>query len=289
MSWMRLLLILLFIPNLLVAQMIDPKKGDPLSDKPFFDDEFIKWQQIKRIKGSIIYMLADGSIVNTNYSLVYTFDIEGRLTQYYETIQDDGSKDTTWNFYEYDKKSQLVEHKKCFGENCTSYQEEYDDNGYIKIKQELNIDNAGKTTLTYRDSLLSFCNDTILIQKYFNNSGAYFCTEETQFDYMKRPISKSKRYFYSSDICNEMNQYNNEGKLSQKITFEGAHSSTMEKRNLTYDGVGNLIKQELFKNDKLFEETEFLCNEKGVLESIISQDYEQGKVTIIRFSEISFY
>jgi hypothetical protein len=289
MSWMRLLLLLLFIPNLLVAQMIDPKKGDPLSDKPFYDDEFIKWQQIKSIKGSIIYMLADGSIVNTNYSMVNLFDTEGRLIQQYEAIQDDGSKDTTWNFYKYDENSQLVEHKKCFGENCSSYQEEYDDNGFITIKQAFNIDNAGKTTLTYRDSLLTFCNDTLLIQKYFNNSGAYFYTEETQLDYMKRPISKSKRYFYSSEIWNEMNQYNNEGKLSQKIIFEGANSLPMEKTNYTYDSLGNLLKQELFKNEILFKEAEFLCNEKGIIESIISQDYEQGKVTIIRFSEISFY
>lgn len=289
MSWMRLLLLLLIIPNLLVAQMIDPKKGDPSSDKPFFDDEFIKWQQIKRIKGSIIYMLADGSIVNTNYNLVYTFDNEGRLIQHYETIQDDGSKDTTWNFYEYDEKSQLIEHKKCFGKNCSSYQEEYDDNGFITITQAINIDNAGKNTLIYRDSLLTFYNDTLLIQKYYNNSGAYFCTEETQLDYMKRPINISKRYFYSSEIWYEKNEYNNEGKLSQKIIFEGAHSSPMEKMNYTYDSVGNLLKQEFLKNEKMFKETEFLCDEKGVLESIISQDYEQGKVTIIRFSEISFH
>jgi hypothetical protein len=289
MSWMRVLLLLPIIPNLLVAQMIDPKKGGPSSDKPFFDDEFIKWQQIKSIKGSIIYMLADGSIVNTNDNLVYAFDNEGRLIQHYETTHDVGSKDTTWNFYEYDEQSRLVEHKKCFGKNCSSYQEEFDDNGFITIKQEINIDNAGKNTLIYRDSLLTFYNDTLLIQKYFNNSGAYFCTEETQLDYMKRPISISKRYFYSSEIWYETNAYNNEGKLSQKIIFDGAHSSPTEKVNYSYDSIGNLLKQEFLKNEKLYKETEFLCNEKGVLESIISQDYEQGKVSIIRFSEINFY
>ena len=288
MSLLRFFLLFLLLPNILVAQMLDTKKGDPLSDEPFFDDEFIKWQKINGLKGFIIYMLADGTIVNTNYNVGYKFDKEGRLIQQYETIQDDGSKDTTWNFYTYDEHSRIVEHQKCFGKKCSSYLEEYDTNGFIQIQQELHMDDTGKSELIYRDSITTYYNDSLVIQKYFNNSGAYFCTEETQLDYMKRPLSKLKRYFYSTDLWNETNIYNSEGKLWEKNTFEGTNSIPVKKSTYTYDSEGSLIKQELFKNGALYNEKEFLYNKNHILESIISQDYETGKVTIIRFSELRF-
>lgn len=286
---MRLFLLFIILPNVLVAQMLDPKKGDPLSDKPFFDDEFVKWQHIKGLKGTFIFMLSDGSILSTNYSLGYEFDTLGRLNLQYETNKDDGTPDTTWNYYLYDEHSYLIEHRKCYQDYCSAYQAVWDENGFIKIKQELNYTVQNETEQVYRDSVITYQNDSLVIQKYFNNLGGYYFTEETHLDYMKRPILKSKHYFYSSEVWNEIYEYNEEGKLTGKKNYQGGNISSFEIINYTYDYDGNLIQQKFIKNEILIQETEFLYDEKGVLASIISQDNEQGKTTIIRFSEISFY
>jgi hypothetical protein len=269
--------------------MIDPKRGEPFSDQPFFDDEFVNWQKIKSLKGNFIYMSSDGAIRSTTYTLCFEFDTLGRLSYQYETCKDDGTKDTTWNYYAYNEKSQLIAHTNCYGQSCKSNQFIWDEKDFVKIKQELIYEPEINPKLVYRDSIDTKISDEYIFHNYYNNSGGLYLIEETHIDYMKRPLSKSKRYVNTSEVWNEDYQYNTSGKLLEIKSYKGIDTLIYTKQNYEYNDLGNLLKYSIIENGHVIKETEFLYNEIGILESLITQNYKLGLVTLIRFSDISFY
>lgn len=289
MDLMRTLLFFLFIPTISFSQMIDPKRGEPFSDQPFFDDEFVNWQKIKSLKGNFIYMSSDGAIRSTTYTLCFEFDTLGRLSYQYETCKDDGTKDTTWNYYAYNEKSQLIAHTNCYGQSCKSNQFIWDEKDFVKIKQELIYEPEINPKLVYRDSIDTKISDEYIFHNYYNNSGGLYLIEETHIDYMKRPLSKSKRYVNTSEVWNEDYLYNTSGKLLEIKSYKGIDTLIYTKQNYEYNDLGNLLKYSIVENGHVIKETEFLYNEIGILESLITQNYKLGLVTLIRFSDISFY
>jgi hypothetical protein len=286
---MRILLLFLLNPTIYVAQMIDPKRGEPFSDKPFFDDEFINWQKIKSLKGTYIYMMSDGAIRNTKYALCFEFDTLGRLSYQYETCKDDGTADTSWNYYSYNDKSQLIKHTSCYKQSCKSNESTWDENGFLKINQEVNNEYNKNPEINYRDSLITQSSDDFIIQKFYNNTGGYYLIEETQIDYMMRPLFKSRRYVNTSEVWNEAYQYNENGKLLDIKRFKGIDTSLYTEQTYEYNNLGSLLKYTSLKNGNIIQETEFLYNDRGILESLITQNYDLEMITVIRFSEISFY
>ncbi len=269
--------------------MIDPKRGEPFSDQPFFDDEFIKWQKIKSLKGNYIYMSSDGAIRSTAYALFFEFDTLGRLSYQYETCKDDGTTDTTWNYYAYNEKSQLTAHTQCYGQSCKSNQFIWDEKDFVKINQELIYEPEINPKLIYRDSIGTSISDEYIFHNFYNNSGGLYLIVETHIDYMKRPLSKSKRYVNTSEVWNEDYLYNPCGKLLEIKSYKGVDTLIYTKQNYEYNDLGYLLKYSSIANGNVIEETEFLYNENGILESSITQNYKLGLVTLIRFSDISFY
>jgi hypothetical protein len=286
---MRLLLPFLLIPSIYFTQLIDPIKGEPFSDRPFFDDEFVNWQQIKSLKGTFIYMSSDGSIRSTTYALFFEFDTLGRLSYQYETCKEDGTSDTTWNYYSYNGKSQLTAHATCYRSLCASNQYKWCNNGYLTINQKTNCDASGNSEFIYRDSIVTNASDDFIIQKYYNDLGGVYLIEETHIDYMKRPLNKSRRYVNTSEVWNEAYHYNPNGKLTEIKFSQGIDTLSYTQQLYDYNELGSLIKYSNVENGKLLKETDFLYNSKGILESLITQNYVTGLVTLIRFSEISFY
>jgi hypothetical protein len=289
MAVMRYIFILILSPSFFQAQMLDPKKSEPLSDQPFFDDDFIRWQKIKSLKGKYMFMPIEGGIVTTDFWIGFEFDTLGRLSNQFETLKNDGTSDTTWNYYSYDEKSRLIESKKCYLEECILQQKYWGEDDIIKIKQEINTHSLKAAELIFRDSIQTQQSEFLTIQKYYNSSGHHYCMEETKFDYLHRPIFISKRLLNTSAVTNEIHTYDINGKLISLQLYQGTDSTNNKTDRYSYDEAGNLIKQYKAENDKITKEVDFLYNDIGKLESIITQDYEYNLITVIRFSEISFY
>ena len=107
--------------------MLDNRKGTAFTDKPFFNQDFIRENKIHFLNGQFTYKKSGEMMRVTKYHYVYEFDSIGRLISSYETRKDDGTLDTTWNKYVYSNDDYLVEHKKGDSKGFTSTIFEYDD------------------------------------------------------------------------------------------------------------------------------------------------------------------
>ena len=90
--------------------MIHNLSGDAFTDKPFFDRDFIKRNNIKSLEGQYSRK-KDGDIVRTSNDLFkYSFDTTGNLISTFQVRSDLGKKDTSVNFYVYNEKNLLEYH-----------------------------------------------------------------------------------------------------------------------------------------------------------------------------------
>ena len=100
--------VLLLIPFHSFSQMLDNREGNAFTDKPFFNSEFVRINKVKELKGEFTYKKPGDIMRVTEYNYVYSFDDVGRLVASYETRKDDGTKDTTWNKYNYKDRKSVV-------------------------------------------------------------------------------------------------------------------------------------------------------------------------------------
>ena len=135
------MILLSFVTN---AQVLDNRNGDAFTDKPFFNEAFVKENKLKNLVGSYVYKKTGEAMKTTSFKYVYEFDQQGHLESSYETNTSDGTKDTVWNIYEYNPQNLLVAHRKTDLDGFLSIHYTYDDKGRIIAEEyKRDIDSLG--------------------------------------------------------------------------------------------------------------------------------------------------
>ena len=58
------------------SQVLDNRNGEAFTDRPFFNEKFIKQNKLKKLEGSYVYKKSGEVMKSTSYKYVYNFDFD---------------------------------------------------------------------------------------------------------------------------------------------------------------------------------------------------------------------
>ena len=269
------------------AQII--KSYDPDNDlnKLIFNEAFIKKNNIKKINGQKSYKKRGDMIRQSQEIEFFEFHRSGDLKQFGYTSFN--TKDTIYQFF--DLSDQLIMSegiRSRAGETVDEY--EYNDIGQpvSKTKVKYYTDLEGKqfkTIISEEKITYKTLSDTSWKATNYNNYEKPY--KATTFTYNKMDfLTEEKEVFLignrqiiTSYVYNEMGLLN-EIKVNKKIP---------EKTLFHYNGLGDLIRLEYFKNGVLDHIHEFFYDENtALLSSSFSREEVSGFINIVKY-DFEFY
>jgi YD repeat-containing protein len=276
------------------AQVLDNRMGEAFTDKPFFNEDFVKRNRLKRLNGTYTYKNQGGPMRETKFKHVYEFDREGRLILTYETRTDDGTKDTSWNIYEYDEYGFLDLHRKTDEDGFTSVRYTNDSIGRI-IKEEYvrEIDSNGRLvrTLTFNEERFvyaEFENQTKCT--HYNNYDLPYLDEICNYNELGYLVSREERIKMTSSVYTYTHEYNDKGKLAAIKKTSNRKSGILEEMTFKYDELGNLIEKRIYRDGEFTTDIQIIYNSKTkLLSAVLTKQVSTGFMTIVRFKDYEFY
>ncbi len=292
---MRMIL-LVFVISLSAAhaQVLDNRMGKAFTDKPFFNEDFVKRNRLKRLNGTYTYKNDGAAMRETNFKHVFEFDREGRLVSSYETRADDGTKDTTWNLYEYDEFGFLNVHRKSDEEGFTAVHYTNDSSGRI-IKEEYirEIDSNGRIvrSLSFNEERCAYTEyENQLKCTHYNNYDLPYLDEYYNYNDLGYLVSREERIKMTSSVYTYTHEYNDKGKLASIKKTSNRKSGILEEMTFKYDELGNLIEKRVYRDGVFTTDIQIIYNSKTkLLSAVLTKQVSTGFMTIIRFKEYEFY
>ena len=293
---MKLLLIIsIFIGFSLSAQVLDNQKGNAFTDKPFFNQKFIQQNRLKQLSGFYMYKKKGELMEHTEYKYVYDFDKRGNLLSTFETCPDDGTKDTIWNIYKYDKNSNLCIHKKTDQDGFTSVYYEHDSLGRViseEFKREIDTGNhVAIRTLTFNKERLEYFDfEKQSKRTRFNNYDLPYLDEFFNYNDLGYLVERVERIKMTSDVYTYFYKYNEKGQLAGIGKASNKNEELLEELRFKYDDLGNLTEKHIYKNGVFTTDIQIIYNSKSkLISTIITRQVSTGFLMIIRFKEYLFY
>ena len=275
--------------------MLDNSKGYAFTDKPFFNEEFIKTNKIKKLTGKYSLKKPGKVIQTTEYKYVFSFDTLGHLISTYETKIENGFKDTIINLYEYSKHNHLIVHWKNDSHGYTSNRYHYDSLNRV-IAEEVTRDILGsngkveKSIVLNRETMKydNYKNQTkkTIYNSYdlpymevycnFNDDGYLLNTEERM-----KMTSNSNRFYY---------EYNDKGYMSAYKIGTPIEGKFEEEWFFKYDKFGQLYEKHTYKNGEHVTDLQIIYNDQTkLLSSVLTRDVRTNYIYILRFQNFEFY
>ena len=274
--------------------MLDNSKGNAFTDKPFFNQEFIRENKIHFLNGQYTYKKPGEVMRITKYHYVYEFDTIGRLISTFETRKDDGTKDTIWNKYLYSKSDLIVEHKKGDGKGFTSTLYEYDDQNNIVKESYVReyIDSLGirQQTILNSESMVYSKYDLQTKKTVFNSYGLPYVDEFFYYNELGYLIEHVQRLIMTSAVLTKKYEYNDKGFISTIKTFQMGTELPIEEIQYFYDVNSNLLEKHFYRNGVFTTEIEMIFNEKSkLLAYVLTHDIATKFIMILGFKDYVFY
>jgi YD repeat-containing protein len=273
---------------------LDNRNGEAFTDKPFFNESFVKENKLKQLTGTYVYKKTGEAMKTTTFKYVYNFDREGHLVSTYETKKDEGAKDTLWNIYSYDANNHLAFHRKTDLEGFTTVHYTYDDQGRVIAEEfKRDIDSLGKIVRS-----LSFNKEKIVYSAYddqlkktrYNNYDLPYLDEFVKHDSLGYLIERTERVKMTSTIYTYAYEYNEHGKLSAIRKSSNREEGYIEEWTFRYDELGNLIEKHIYKNGVFTTDIQIIYNSKTkLLATVITKQVSTGFLIILRFQDYEFY
>jgi hypothetical protein len=274
--------------------MLDNRKGTAFTDKPFFNQEFIRENKIHFLNGQFTYKKPGEMMRETKYHYVYEFDSIGRLISSFETRKDDGTQDTTWNKYVYSNDDYLIEHKKGDGKGFTSTIFEYDDQKK-NIKESFvreYIDSLGisqRTIMNSEEKTYEYYDRQTKIT-VFNSYGLPYLDEFYYYNELGYLIERVQRLKMTSAVLTEKYAYNEKGNIASIKTYQLDNEAPSEETLYFYDENSNLLEKHFYRNGVFITEIEMIYNDKSKLLSyVLTRDVATQFIMILGFKDYVFY
>ena len=292
---MRLLLLLFFfISGQVHAQVLNNRTGEAFTDKPFFNEEFVKLNRLKRLNGTYTYKNQGAAMRETSFKHVYEFDENGRLTSTYETRTDDGTQDTAWNIYGYDERGFLSVYKKTDEDGFTVVCYKNDSLGRVVEEEFLReVDSNGRLIRT-----LSFNKERIEYHDYgnemmrtrYNNYNLPYLDETFNYNELGYLVEREERIKMTTSVYTYSYGYNDKGKLATIQKTSNREEGILEEITFQYDELGNLIEKRIYKNGEFTTDIQIIYNaQTKLLSAILTKQVSTGFMTIVRFQNYEFY
>jgi len=290
-----LVLISVFFSFALPAQVLNNQLGNAFTDKPFFNEDFIKTNKVKKLTGYYTYKKRGELMKETAYKYEYQFDQEGHLILTFETKADDGTSDTTWNLYEYNNTGKLAVHRKTEQEGLNAIYYEYDSlNRLISEEFKREIDTGNHVII----QSLSFNKETIeyknpkphLKRTRFNNYDLPYLDEFFHYNELGYLVERIERIKMTSDVYTYHYEYDKNGKLAAIKKSSNRKDGYLEEMYFKYDELGNLIEKHLYKDGVFTTDYQIIYNSKTkLLATVITRQVSTGFLMILRFKDYEFY
>lgn len=278
------------------AQVLDNRNGDAFTDRPFFNESFIKDNKLKRLQGSFVYKKQDDLMRNTKFKYTYDFDRSGHLISTYETRTDDGTVDTTWNYYEYDEANNLAIHRKSDLEGFSSIHYDYDSVGrviaeeYMRDFVEIGTNDVCRSLSFNREEIKHFDFDKQTKSTRFNSYGLPYLDEFINYNELGYLVERVERIKMTSTIYTYSYEYNEQGKLSAIRKSSNRQEGYLEELLFKYDELGNLIEKHIYRNGEFTTDIQIIYNSKSkLLATVITRQVSTGFMMILRFKEYEFF
>ena len=288
------LITLLLLPLISSAQMLDNREGAAFTDKPFFSPDFIRLNKIKSLTGQYTYKKPGETMKNTQFKQVYQFDTLGRLTSSYETRKDDGTKDTTWHIFKYDKDGNVTEYRKgdIKGFFVTNYT--YDTDGRV-VKEAYARDYIDTFRMVHRtllntESMRYDVADSMVKKTIFNSYDLPYMYVFTYYNNLGYLKSREERLIMTTGLTTYTYAYNDHGLLSSIKLFRQGETTPYEEQVFLYDDHGDLTEKQFYRGGKYFTEMEMIYNEKSkLLKYVLTRDVATNFIMILSFNDYRFY
>lgn len=293
---MKILVIFFLLVGIpVVSQVLDNRKGEAFTDRPFFNQTFIKENKLKKLSGSFVYKKPGELMHKTKYKYVYEFDSLGHLIATYETRTDDGTKDTTWNLYEYDDSDRLLIHRKTDQQGFTTVHYAFDSIGRV-ISEEFKRDivndaNTIERSLTFNKENSTYVTyDNQTKRTRYNNYGLPYIDEYYNYNDLGYLVEHVERIKMTSTVYTSHYEYNREGRLAAIRKSSNEEDGYIEELLFDYDALGNLVEKHIYKRGVFTTDIQIIYNSKSkLLATVITRQVSTGFMTILRFQDYIFF
>lgn len=293
----RTIVILLLLSCAAQGQILDNSECSVFSDDPFFNSRFIDNNRICMIHGEISDKRLKDIIRETEKEINYSFDPQGRLVKKEEFLKLPGDMmDTAIVVYLYDDQDRLVCMRKNDGYGFFSYYYEYNEEGFITSEKYCrNPDMTAETPLgtevpgkefviaseTYQYERI---NDTLVKRKTFNNYGKQYQETFMYWNNLGYKVKEETRLLITNKRITVEYTYDDKGRpLSRKESSNIMKPTSVEYRYV-YDEVGNVEKEQYFRNGVLTTEREAVYyKDSMLLKALIVFDVNTQFMNIIRY------
>lgn len=269
--------------------------GNAFTDKPFFNTDFIKENKLKKLKGTYVYKKRDEPMQTTEYNYAFEFNSEGMLVATFETRKDDGSIDTTWNKYNYNKKGLLTRHRKTDQEGYLTTNYQYDSLDRVvneEILREL-IDSSGNIvrTLTFNFERFEYSvYDGQTKRTKYNNYDLPYLEEMMYYNEDGYLVERIERIKMTSKVFTYHYEYNDRGLLGAVRKSSNRSEGYLEEWLFEYDEYGNLVEKKVYKNGEFITDYQIIYNSKSkLLATVITRQVSTNFMMILRFFDYEFF
>jgi len=276
------------------AQVLDNRTGEAFTDVPFFNEEFIHTNKLKKLKGEFSYMKHGDGLRATEFKYVYEFDNKGRLISTFETRTDDGSIDTTWNKYLYDDLDNLTAHSKTDEEGFLTIKYTHDSVGRVLEKEFVrDIDSGGVIirSLSFNKESMKYANYDLQTKRtFYNNYDLPYLDEYFNYNELGYLVERIERIKMTSTVYTFHYEYNREGKLAAIRKSSNRKEGYQEELLFKYDELGNLIEKHIYKDGVFTTDIQIIYSSKTkLLQTVMTREVRTDFMMILRFNDYEFF
>jgi hypothetical protein len=276
------------------SQVLDNRKGEAFTDKPFFNEEFVRANKLKKLKGEFQYMKHGDGLRSTDFEYVYEFDDQGRLISTFETRTDDGSIDTTWQKYDYNDNDRVVKFSKTDMEGFQTINYTRDSLGRVLTEEfARDVDSAGVVvrSLTFnKESIKYFDYDMQTKRTRYNNYDLPYLDEYFNYNELGYLVERIERIKMTGTVYTFSYEYNREGKLSAIRKKSNKEEGYLEELLYKYDELGNLIEKHIYKKGVFTTDIQIMYSSKTkLLSTVLTREVATDFMMILRFRDYEFF
>ena len=293
------LILLVMFSNKLLSQIIDNQECNAFSDEPFFNEYFIKINNIKKLTANISTKKELSVIKETNLVMCYEFNTNGELEGYYHSLNKVNKIDTSFIDYKYSESGILTAKRSNDSYGFYSYNYDIDSLNRVIKKTYCREKNIGKNrnnfilgtryvifseAYSYRKTKNGY------IRSVLNNNGRPYQRYEFVYDSLSYLKTEIKQLLINNKKAITHYEYNEKGLVSSKAFYSNEKTDEpSEEITYKYDQFGNITYIDEYKNNKHITHKEMLYDKSSfILKTLIEQNVETNFIKIIKF-KVEFY
>ncbi|WP_430404997.1 hypothetical protein [Fluviicola sp.] len=292
-------MVLLLISSQVSAQLLDNTKGVAFTDIPFFNTKFVKGCKLKEIHGKFTFKKQGDIMRESNYVYVFNFDTLGNLVRHYQTSKGDLVTDTNVRFYDYTQDGRIVRKRISQKKGFLSTYYSYNSNGQI-VKEEVyrDIDTMNSLLNPSIERSILWNTETMDYQLYegqykkkvFNSYGNQYLEVTKYLDSLGYLAREEELFTITRNRITTKYTYSDKGWIEKVSVYKNTDTVPMSESRFTYDTFGNLQSKLIYKDGVFITEYQIIYSGlTGLLYSIVMREVSSNFITIIRFSEPTFW